>query len=127
MTIMDDGRDTTQPSLDDLAAASNVSVPGLRVGRHLTLQQRYLEWRASEDGRVIFDEVRYRANQLWIAGWRHFGIASIWEAIRYDRAVRVGPNAGFKLNNDFRSRMAREVMAAYPHLQGFFETRELKA
>lgn len=128
MPMMTTDRDTTQGlTLDDLAARSNVSIPGLRVGRHLTLAERYAEWRATEDGAVVYNDVIARAITLRHRGYEHFGIAALWEAARYDRAVRVGPNAGFKLNNDFRSRMAREIMADIPALAGFFETRELKA
>lgn len=106
---------------------SNVVTPGLRPGGHLTLQERYDEWRDSPDGGVVYVTIRNRAFDLYRRGWTHYGIATLWELARYDADVRVGPNAGFRLNNDFRSRMAREIMSVYPELDGFFETRELKA
>jgi hypothetical protein len=105
----------------------NIVLPGLRPERHLTLQERFEEWLATSDGTLVYESILDRARRLRDRGWTHFGIAALWEAARYDRAIQVGPNAGFKLNNDFRSRMARLIMDAHPEFDGFFETRELKA
>ena len=93
-----------------------------------SLQTRYAEWRASADGEAVYLNVRERALALRRRGWRHFGIGALWEAARYDWALRVGPDAtGVKVNNDYRSRMARELMEQEPTLAGFFETRELRS
>jgi hypothetical protein len=118
-------------TLDDLLEerhkAHAILQPGLRIGRHLTLQERFEEWMATTDGQVVERAVLTRAFALLDRGFTHYGIAALWEAARYDRSVMVGPNAGFKLNNDFRSRLARRLMDEHPDLRGFFETRELKA
>jgi len=92
-----------------------------------TIQERYDEWRATEDGRLVYENVLARAMRLRERGWHHFGIKALWEAARYDRALEVGPDdAGYKANNNHHSRMARELMDE-PGLTDFFETRELKA
>lgn len=101
--------------------------PGLRAGGHLTLQERFTEWLETPDGRFVEQWVTSRALDLQRRGFEHYGIAALWEAARYSRDVQVGPNAGFKLNNDFRSRLARQIMLNEPRLAEFFETRVLTA
>lgn len=92
-----------------------------------SLQQRYEEWRASTDGQAVYASVRERALRLRDRGWTHFGIGALWESVRYDRAIAVGPEDGYKLNDHYRSRMARELMEREPDLADFFELRELRA
>ena len=92
------------------------------------MQRRYEEWRATNDGQVVYENVRWRAFRLHERGWRRFGIKALWEAARYDRALEVGPDAeGYKINNNWTSRIARELMEYEPSLVGFFELRELKS
>ena len=110
----------------DQAAARNVSLPGLRVGRHLTIAQRYREWRATEDGRLVFTELVKRALRLRAAGWRHYGAKAIVESIRFDRSIELGRSAGWKCNDHHTAHLAREAMDAVPDLRGFFETRSLR-
>lgn len=91
------------------------------------LDAAFREWLATEDGRAILADVRARALSLRRSGWRHFGIGALWEAVRYDRALQVGPDAeGWRCNNSWRSRVARLLMSEEPELVGFFETRELR-
>lgn len=92
-----------------------------------TLQQRYNRWRRSPDGQTVIDAVIAAALRLKRRGYSHYGIAALFEGARYTYALRVGPDAeGFKLNNSWRSRLAREIMRDVPELEGFFELRELK-
>jgi hypothetical protein len=108
--------------------AALMVAPGLRPARYLSIQERYEEWRGTADGQEVYHQVVERAHRLRDRGWAHFGIGALWESIRYDRAVRVGPDAlGFKLNDHFRSRMAREVMERERDLSAFFELRSLRA
>lgn len=93
-----------------------------------TLQERYEEWRLSSHGKAVIAAVTEAALRLRRRGFAHYGIAALFEAARYTYALRVGPDAeGFKLNNNWRSRLARDLMAEYPELEGFFELRELRA
>lgn len=92
------------------------------------LQEKYEDWRASEDGQTVYSAVRDAAFRLVQRGFRHYGIAALFEAARYTYSLRVGPDAeGFKVNNNWRSRMARELMANEPGLEGFFELRTLRS
>ena len=91
------------------------------------MDAQYREWRESPRGERIVGEVLHRISRLRERGFRRFGIGAIWEAIRYDWAISGVDKDGFKLNDHWRSRVARELMLDYPHLAGFFETRELKS
>jgi hypothetical protein len=93
-----------------------------------TLEDRYQRWRATPAGAVVYGEVVDRALALRRAGWRSFGIQAIAEAIRFDQAIRVGPDGeGFKVNNSYLSRLARDVMFDHGELREFFELRVLKS
>ena len=103
----------------------NVHLPGLRPGRHLSIQQRYEAWRRTPDGQRVFAEVVTRAIHLHASGFKHYALGALWEDIRYEGLH--APEGGFKLNDHFRSRLAREVMAEVPQLRTFFEVRGLRA
>ena len=62
------------------------------------------------------------------AGVKQYGIAGIWEAMRYDRSLEIGTAAdGYKLNNNHRSIASRHIEERTPALRGFFTKRERKA
>jgi hypothetical protein len=106
---------------------SGYVLPGLREGRYLTIQEQYEEWRESPEGKLAYSLCRDAALTLKDRGFKHFGIAAIWERARYEAAIQTGPKQAFKLNNNWRSRIARELMNNEIELVGFFETRELRA
>lgn len=102
--------------------------PDPRLAEYLTLQERYAAWRLSPNGVAVIAAVRDAALRLRRRGFKHYGIAALFEAARYTYALRVGPDAeGFKLNNNWRSRLARDLMREEPELADFFELRELRA
>lgn len=105
----------------------SVAQPGLRPGRYLTLQERFDEWIESREGRHAYVEVVAMAFRLRAAGHARYSMKALWEVIRTDRQTVGGPQAVWKLNNSYTSRMARRVMADYPDLAGFFELRTTKA
>jgi len=89
--------------------------------------QEFDGWIRSADGVVALGELRRRALDLRRAGWRHFSVDALWHSMRFDAAVKVGPDAdGRKLNDRYTSRLARLLMEREPELQGFFETRKLR-
>jgi hypothetical protein len=94
----------------------------------LSLQQKYLAWRSTKDGETVVAYVTDAALRLRRRGWKHYGIAALIEAARYDHSLRVGPDSeGFKINNNWKARLARDLMAEVPELEGMFELRELRA
>ena len=87
------------------------------------LVKDFYEWRATTDGEKVYQEVVRRARVIRERGFRHFGIRCIWEVIRYDYAVQLGPDHGFRLNDHYHAFIAREVMRNNTDLEGFFELR----
>ncbi len=59
---------------------------------------------------------------------RRIGIGMLFEVLRWEWTLAGLPDDAeeFKLNNNYRSRYARLIMADHPQLDGLFELRELK-
>jgi hypothetical protein len=92
------------------------------------LVDRYRTWRSSTAGQAVYLDAVRRARILRRAGFAHYGIGAIVEAIRYDRAIQVRRDeAGFRINNNHRALLAREIMEVNPDLAGFFTLRERTA
>lgn len=91
------------------------------------LDEKYLKWRETNNGITIFAEALLKAYKLKEKRITHFGIKSILESIRFDNTIRVGKDEnGFKINNNYSSRLAREIMEVGFLPEGFFEVRRLK-
>lgn len=50
--------------------------------------------------------------------------AAEWLRLHYARQIR---STDFAVNNSYTSRLARDLIAKYPHLDAVIETRELRA
>ncbi len=77
----------------------------------------------------VYDELvdlAYQARR--VAGRRRIGIGMLFEVLRWEWTLAGLPDDAeeFKLNNNYRSRYARLIMANNPDLDGLFELRELK-
>ena len=57
-------------------------------------------------------------------GHRRIGIGMLYEVLRWQTMLAT-TDPDFKLNNNYRSRYARLIMAQEPDLAGVFELREL--
>lgn len=90
-----------------------------------TIQAAFAQFHA-ENPRV-YDLLCRFTRELRAAGYEHGGIGMIWERMRWEVYTGTKDEAGFKLNNNFRSRYARLIHRQEPDLDGFFETRELRA
>jgi hypothetical protein len=80
-------------------------------------------WIQTEDGRKVEAEVLRRARLLLARGTRHYGIAAMVEAIRFDAEIRLLGDGTYKINNNHKPMLARWMMNRHAELQGFFETR----
>jgi len=70
----------------------------------------------------VYAELRALALRLRTAGVKRYGMKSLWEVLRWHRALEKTEER--KLNNDYTAYYARLLMANEPELEGFFETRE---
>ena len=73
----------------------------------------------------VYEAFKRAAHALRDAGRRRFGTAAIYEHLRWSTSVRddKGP---FKLDNSFRSRLARKLLGEDPSFEGFLEVRKLR-
>ena len=86
---------------------------------------RYLEWRATAHGIEVFSKAVGIALDMRKVGFKHYSIRSIAHNIRFHHDLKHGPGPeGFKVNNNFLSFLAREIMRTRPELEGFFEIRD---
>lgn len=65
------------------------------------------------------------ARKLRAAGRNHYGIAALFEKLRFDQAISTTGDT-WKLNNTYRAFYARMIERREIDLRGFFETRERK-
>ena len=110
---------TVQPSLfveltqTVTPAAAGASIPEQFAAFHAANPQVYVA-------------LRRLALGLRDRGFNSYGIAGLFEQLRWTYALQTGGDA-YKLNNNFRSHYARLLMDKNPSLAGFFETRRLQA
>lgn len=74
----------------------------------------------------VYERLREGALALRRRGWKRYGIAALWEGLRYEAALQTTTD-DWKLDNSLRSIFARELMKNEPELAGFFETRRRRA
>lgn len=92
---------------------------------HQTIQERFERFHASNPD--VYKGLCKFARQAKAKGHRQYGIARIWEVLRWEYCVANDTLEDFKLSNNYRSRYARLIMEPEPDLAGFFTTRELRS
>lgn len=75
----------------------------------------------------VYEQIVSLARKIRDRGYERYGIATLFEVVRYHRATSGKDEDGWKLNNNFRSHYARLIMQQEPDLDGFFETRALRS
>lgn len=63
------------------------------------------------------------ALELRSRGRKHYGIAALYEVLRYEYALKTDSEDDFKLNNNHKAFYARKIMDEVPELRDFFSTR----
>jgi hypothetical protein len=89
-----------------------------------TIEQRFRAFHAANP--QVYRELRGMALGIRRRGTTRYGIAGLFEVLRYRYSIQTSGDS-FKLNNDFRALYARMLMDSEPELAGFFETRERRA
>lgn len=88
-----------------------------------SIQERYNAW-IDANGWVLAAMEQLVAD--WIAaGHTRVGIKQMWEVIRWRYGTTTGDT--FKANNDYTSRVARDLIAMHPDWKRYIETRALRA
>lgn len=77
--------------------------------------------------RHVVDTFIRLAREWHAAGHDRCGIGMLTERVRWEHGMRgARDDAGFKINNNYRSRLARVILTECPDLPpDFFETRRL--
>ena len=88
----------------------------------LTLDERFEAW--VKDNPHIVDCFLRFAREARDSGRRHFGIGVIAERVRWYTSVESKQD-DYRINNSYRSRLARLLVERDPSLAGMFEFRKL--
>jgi hypothetical protein len=88
------------------------------------IQRAFLEFHRQNP--EVYDHLVNLARRSRDRGFRKTGIGHLWEVMRWHVRLENVGEPDFKLNNNYRSRYARLIMAQEPDLRGFFELRELQ-
>ena len=76
----------------------------------------------------VMAELAAMARRLKDRGFQHYGIAALWEVLRYNHAMKTDdPTSQLKLNDNYKPFYARDIMRTFPDLEGFFTTRRSQA
>lgn len=71
-------------------------------------------------------EVLHKLAAEWLENHSKVGVGMLWEVMRWQLGVQTSGDV-YRLNNDYRSRYARLLLAEHPEWTGRIETRQLKA
>ena len=90
---------------------------------NLSLQERYEAWRDANPW--VLDVVETLVARWLAAGHRRVGIKQVWEVVRWQYGTTTGDR--FKANNNWTSRVARDLIERRPEWAGAIEVRQLRA
>lgn len=108
--------------LPDLADTPALQTPAAEEGD--TIEDRFARFHKANPH--VYTNLRIMALSLKSKGIRHYGIAALFEVLRFSSMMQTDGD-GFKLNNDYRALYARRLMEEEPELAGFFELRQRRA
>jgi len=99
----------------------NLPKPGFKGLSSPSIKERFESFH--ELNPHVYDALLELAFQARGAGRKQYGIASLFEVLRWSYLMQTQGDE-FKLNNDYRAHYARLLMKQEPVLEDFFETRE---
>ena len=108
--------------LPDLSNAPGLQQPAAEEGEGI--EERFTRFHDANPH--VYRALRDMALSLKRRGIEHYGIAALFEVLRFSRMIQTGGDA-YKLNNDYRALYARRLMEEEPELVGFFEVRQRRA
>ncbi|MDH5626658.1 MAG: hypothetical protein OEY69_00050 [Candidatus Krumholzibacteria bacterium] len=88
------------------------------------LEKKYRLWlHEHQKVFVLFEKFALQMLQMK----RRFGIGALTERVRWEVRTTWGEDAdGYKINNNFRAYLARDLIAKYPKLEELIETRKIR-
>jgi hypothetical protein len=75
------------------------------------------------DNPWVYDKLRDMALRLKRSGRDSYGIAALFEVLRYEYAIQTKSDDGLKLNNNYRALYSRMLAQQEPELKDFFRMR----
>jgi hypothetical protein len=99
------------------AEFKTLTAPEMPAGA--TLAERFEAFH--NENQHVYMALRRRALAAKEKGVKHYGIAALFEVLRFSALMTTGDE--WKLNNSYRAFYARKLMAEVPELDGFFEIR----
>lgn len=90
-----------------------------------TIQERFEDFH--ERHPEVYQEIVRLARLVKSKGFHRYSIDALTQRVRWHFQFEREKSEEFKFNDHFRSRYARMIMEFEPDLDGFFETRRLKA
>jgi hypothetical protein len=75
----------------------------------------------------VYDMVVKLAREVKNKGHNRIAIELLWNQLRWQHLMTNDPNTPFKLNQNYKSRYARLIMAQESDLEGVFEIRRLRS
>lgn len=88
-----------------------------------SIQRRFEEFHAANPH--VYSALVRMSRQLQERGRTRVGIELLFAQLRWQSLISTTGDE-FKLNNSFRSRYARKLIAEHPEFEGLFETRKLR-
>lgn len=90
-----------------------------------TIQERYEQWRDLNPWVVPY--IAGLLDEWSEHGGRKVGVKAAVEWARWNYVRHVKGATDWRWNNSFSSRLARDLIERYPHLEAVIETRQLRA
>ncbi len=80
-------------------------------------------WKFHRENPGVYVELVNMAHRLRGRGYGSYGMKSLFEVLRWERAIKTVGSV-FKLNNNYTSLYARLIMSDVPMLGSFFKVRQ---
>ncbi len=92
-----------------------------------TIQAKFDAWIETPSGKMVAYWLIRMAYHLRNRGVQHFSMRDAIGICRYRLALRLEPDdEGFKINNNYSSRLIRWIEQKKPDLEGFYIKKTLK-
>ncbi len=74
----------------------------------------------------VYTQLTDMSRRLKNVGHKRYGIAGLFEMLRYNHAISTSGDK-FKLCNNYRALYARLIMHDFPELEGFFKIKQRRS